>query len=172
MLQSARAAVILDEIPGAMVHALKYRGWRGLADLMAQMMAPDLPKGPPDPLVVPVPTTPWRRRTRGYNQAALIAEEVARRKQLSLVEALRRREGRTQVDLGPRARRSNVQGAFAIDESLRSRIRGREVILVDDVLTTGATAIAAARSLESAGVTTVRLLTFARSLPFAEREGG
>jgi ComF family protein len=164
--------VILDEVAGALVHALKYRGWNGLADFMARMMVPDVPRGHPHPVVVPVPTTPWRRRTRGYNQAALLAEGVARRTTLLLVEALRRGEGRTQVDLGPRERASNVRGAFTLAEDLRSLIRGREVILVDDVLTTGATAMAAARALESGGVARVRLLTFARSLPFTERGAG
>lgn len=172
VLESARAAVVLDEVAGAMVHALKYRGWRDLADLMARKMKLEAPECLCDPLVVPVPTTPWRRRTRGYNQAALLAEGVARRTSLPVAEALLRGEGRTQVRLGPRERRSNVQGAFGLAGDTRSLIRGREVILVDDVLTTGATAIAAARVLHSGGVKGVRLLTFARSLPFAEKGRG
>jgi len=163
--------VVLDEVSGALVRALKYRGWSGLADLMSRMMTPHVPRGFVDPAVVAIPTTPWRRRTRGYNQAALLAEGVARRSSLPLVEALRREVGRTQVNLGPRERRSNVQGAFLLAGNARSLIRGREVILVDDVLTTGATAAAAAGALESAGVARIRLLTFARSLPFSERAG-
>jgi ComF family protein len=163
---------VLDEVAGALVHALKYRGWDGLADLLARMMVPYLPQGPIDPILVPVPTTTRRRRTRGYNQAALIAEGVARRSSLHLVGALRRGEGRTQVSLGPRERAINVQGAFDLEETSRSRIRGREVILIDDVLTTGATAMAVARILESGGVASVRLLTFARSLPFSETGRG
>lgn len=170
-LDSARAAVVLDEVSGALVRALKYRGWSGLADLMSRMMTRHVPRGFVDPTVVPVPTTPWRQRTRGYNQAALLAEGVARRSSLPLVEVLRREVGRTQVNLGPRERRSNVQGAFLLAGNARSLIRGREVILVDDVLTTGATATDAVRALESGGVARIRLLTFARSLPFSERAG-
>ncbi|MGW8267887.1 MAG: double zinc ribbon domain-containing protein [Longimicrobiales bacterium] len=171
VLVSARAAVVLDEVSGPLVRALKYRGWSGLVDLMSRMMVRDLPPGFTEPTVVPVPTTPWRCRTRGYNQAALLAAGVARRGSLPLVEALRREGGRTQVELGPRERTSNVRGAFRLAANARSRIRGREVILVDDVLTTGATATAAARTLESGGVARVALLTFARSLPFTEGEG-
>lgn len=171
VLASARAGVVMDPVAGAMVHALKYRGWRELADLMAGKMAPEIPPGPTGPVVVPVPTTPWRRRIRSYNQAALLARAIATRGSLPLVEGLNRGAGRTQVRLGPRERRSNVEGAFSLDEEIGSLLRGREVILIDDVLTTGATAISAARVLRSGGVTSVRLLTFARSLPFGEKAG-
>ena len=139
---------------------------------MAERMAGELPLHPDDPIIVPVPTTSWRRRIRGYNQAALLAEAVASRRSLPLVRALSRGGGRTQVRLGPRERRSNVQGAFSLTENSCSLIRDREVILVDDVLTTGATAISAARALELGGVSSVHLLTFARSFPFTEKGAG
>jgi ComF family protein len=149
-----------------MVHALKYQGWRTLAEDMADLMTPWLPAHPRDQMVVPVPTTSWRSRMRGYNQAALLGEAVALREAIPLESALVRSGGRTQVHLGPRERSSNVQRAFRLRDEFRSRIRHRRVILVDDVLTTGATAISAARCLEEAGVASVHLLTFARSLPF------
>lgn len=167
-LVSARSAVILDQTASALVHALKYEGWRELADFMAARMEIHLPQTRPSPLLVPVPTTPWRRWVRGYNQAALLAGALSNRTSVPMADPLRRPGGRTQVRLGPRDRQRNVEGAFQLPVDARSLIRGREVILVDDVLTTGATALAAASTLVSEGVDSVRLLTFSRSLPFSE----
>jgi len=150
-----------------MVHALKYRGWAELAEFMAEGMSKEGFSKMGDPVLVPVPTTSWRRRTRGYNQAAILAEALARRCSIPVVEALLRRGGRTQVRLGPREREANVHGAFSIDVDFRSRMRGREVILIDDVLTTGATAVSAARALASGDPRSVHLRTFARALHFA-----
>ena len=117
--------------------------------------------------VVPVPTTRTRRRRRGYNQAAELASVVAEALDLELVPALRRRAGgRTQVSLQPVERNRNVRRAFSARDPEGVRVRGRSVLLVDDVLTTGATATAAARALQSAGARGVRLLTFARSVPY------
>jgi len=161
--------VVLDDVAGAMVHALKYRGWGELAEDMAPRMAGEIPPDLPDPVIVPVPTTPWRRRTRGYNQASLLATAVSSITAVPSLEVLRRERGRTQVRLGPRERRSNVDGAFDLRGETRSLIRGRDVIVVDDVLTTGATANAITLALEPAGVASVRLVTFARSLPFSEK---
>lgn len=168
-LASARAAVILDPTAGALIHALKYRGWRNIASFMGQKIPRDGVSLLPGVLVIPVPTTSWRRRTRGYNQAAVLAQAVARLWGLPLVEALRRRAGRTQVRLSPRERAENVRGAFHLPERFRSQIRERDVILVDDVLTTGATARAAAEALESGGVRSIHLRSFARALPYSLR---
>lgn len=169
ILVSARAAVVLDPAAGALIHALKYRGWRNIAQLMGEKMLLDSPSVLVSPLVVPVPTTSWRRRTRGYNQAAVLAEVFSGFRNLPMKEVLYRGSGRTQVRLGPRERAMNVQGAFTVRTDSRSRIQGRDVILVDDVLTTGATAKAAARALEAGGAATVHLRTFARALPFSLR---
>ena len=152
-----------------MVHALKYRGWAELAEFMAERMSREAFSHLKDPVLVPVPTTKWRRRTRGYNQAAILARALARRCSLPMVEALLRRGGRTQVRLGPREREANVQGAFSIKVDFRSHIRGREVILIDDVLTTGATAASAAQALVFGDPQSVHLRTFARALPFAPK---
>jgi len=117
--------------------------------------------------VVPVPTTPRRIRRRGYNQARLLASSVAERLGLDLSEALERnREGATQVALHPSQRRANVRSAFQAREEALPVLRGVHVLLVDDVLTTGATAVAAATELILAGVSEVTLLTYARALPF------
>jgi ComF family protein len=149
----------------ALVHALKYEGWKELAGTMAQRMADAMAPVPGEALVTHVPTTTARRRRRGYDQAEVLAEAVAERLGFPRICALERRGGATQVRLSPEARRQNVKGKFRISPSSRSRMRGVEVILIDDVLTTGATATAAASVLGEAGVRSVRLLTYARALP-------
>ena len=176
---TASSAVVMEAPADALIHALKYEGWWELAHLMGRRMASLLPgRGEPggdggggagegaQPLVVPVPTTRRRERVRGYNQARLLAREVAEAAGLPLVDALERPGGRTQVRLGPQARRANVRGTFHPAPTLGSRIEGRKVILVDDVLTTGATALSAAETLSGAGASEVHLITFARALPF------
>jgi ComF family protein len=158
-----------------LVHALKYEGWRELAPLMGRAMASlHLPPVPPGRkrVVVPVPTTPGRIRRRGYNQALLLAASVAERLGLELLEGLARtRGGATQVALHPSQRRANVRGAFHAREEALPGLRGVHVLLVDDVLTTGATAVAAAAELALAGVSEVTLLTYARALPFLRGTG-
>jgi ComF family protein len=165
---SVRTATVLGDVSSALVHALKYGGWGGLAGPMARRMSRGMPEGLRDPLFVPVPTSPWRSRLRGYNQASLLAQALTSIVGLPTVEAVRREGGRTQVRLGPRERRRNVSGAFVLRERIRSRIRGRDVIVVDDVLTTGATASSVTLALGGGGVKSVHLLAFARALPFRE----
>lgn len=162
-LHGARTSAVLEPPADALVHALKYGGWRRLADPMGRRMARVCPL--PDPVVVAVPTSAARARRRGYNQAALLADAYAGALGAARVDALVRvREGPSQVALAPELRRSNVEGAFALSNA-GVRLRGRSVALVDDVLTTGATAAAAARVLERAGALRVIVVTFARALP-------
>lgn len=116
-------------------------------------------------LCVPVPTTARRRRERGYNQAALLCTAFARATGRTVVDALiRHAGGGTQTSLQPVARRANVAGAFGPDTRTAPALRGQSILLVDDVLTTGATAIACARVLEGAGVSGVILMTWARAI--------
>ena len=120
-------------------------------------------------LIAPIPTTRRRARTRGYNQAALLAEAIADRVGMPLVEALERRQGgSTQVGLHPAERRANVRRAFTVRAEARATLKGARVLLVDDVLTTGSTAMEAARPLVQAGATKVFLSAFARALPYLE----
>ncbi len=166
VLVSARAAVVLEPPADALVYALKYDGWRALGGLMGGRMARVCPGDLADPLIVPVPTTPGRQRTRGYNQALVLAETVAEELGEEVSEVLSRPRGRTQVALGPSERRVNVEESFVAVRDPGSRIRGRAVILIDDVLTTGATALSATAALAGEGASSVHLLTFARALPF------
>jgi predicted amidophosphoribosyltransferase len=119
------------------------------------------------PIVVPMPTTPARVRRRGYNQASLLAQGFAEARGLTLVEALQRtRDGPTQVALQPSERKANVKGAFAVRTVHSARLNGAHVLRIDDVLTTGSTASAAASELASRGAAEVVLVTYARALPF------
>jgi len=167
-LRSARYAYVLATPADDLVHALKYEGWRELADEMGRAMARvRLPaEARSASLVVPVPTTTTRLRQRGYNQAELLARSMARALDLPVAAALERtRGGPTQVSLHPSQRRANVKGAFALRRGVAPRVRGAHVLLVDDVLTTGSTAGAAATELARAGASGVTLVTFARALP-------
>lgn len=177
------------------MHALKYEGWRELAATMGGAMAnaaaahveglrhrsmsdsgdPRTRDGEDGWIVVAVPTTARRLTARGYNQARLLAQVVARRLALPLVSALERPSApASQTTLSPAARRENVRDAFAVRRPTDRRLNGADILLVDDVLTTGATGDEAARSLATAGARTVSLITFARALPgFAvDRRGG
>jgi predicted amidophosphoribosyltransferase len=116
-------------------------------------------------LVIPVPTTATRLRERGYNQAERLAATYARLTQRALRPLLSRAgAAATQTALQPVARGANVAGAFHVVDHGARTLRGEHVILVDDVLTTGATAIACTRALVEAGARCVTLITFARAL--------
>lgn len=167
VLCTARSAVVMEPPASSLVHSLKYDGWRSLGVLMGRRMAAVFPPVGGSPWVVPVPTTPERRRFRGYNQARVLAESVSREMGLTVIDGLIRARGGTQVKAGPRERHRNVAEVFDVVSSARSRIRGRDVILIDDVLTTGATATSAAMALQRGGVGSVHVLTFARALPLS-----
>lgn len=168
-LSAVSAGASLGPFEGALrslLHALKYEGQRRAADRLAELMADDpavrsVLEG--ELVLVPVPLHPVRRRARGFNQSELLARELARRVP-SLPAApevlVRRRDTASQTGLSAAQRRRNVRGAFAVRH--RSRVAGRRVVLVDDVLTTGATVRECARVLREAGAREVRLLTAAR----------
>lgn len=124
----------------------------------------------PDGLIVPVPLHRWRLWQRGYNQAAELAKALSAATGTPLlVDALQRvRATRSSQGLNPRQRRRNVAGAFRITGRARRLVAERCIILVDDVLTTGATADACARVLLRAGARSVRLLTLARVVQAAD----
>jgi ComF family protein len=116
-------------------------------------------------IVVPVPTTMTRLRERGYNQAERLAASFAHRTGRSLRPFLTRAGSTTtQTVLQPLARGANVAGAFRVAERVHRQISGAHLLLVDDVLTTGATASECTRVLIEAGARCVSLITFARAL--------
>lgn len=165
-LRAARSACLLHHPADGLVHQLKYRGWKALADLMGAAMAGvSLPAdvAAETGLVVPVPTTALRLRERGYNQAELLARRVAEVSGRRHLPALCRGGGSSsQTALQPVARAANVAGAFRPEEGLDELV-GEHLLLVDDVLTTGATVVACAEVLVAAGARCVSVLTFARA---------
>lgn len=115
-------------------------------------------------LVAPVPLHRWRLFRRRYNQAALLARSVGRRAGVAVVPDLlvRRRATPTQGGLDRKGRKRNVKGAFRLRPGRGERVRGKRVVLVDDVLTTGATLAECTRVLLHAGAARVDVLTLAR----------
>lgn len=162
-LDGVRAAVAYGEIPAALAIRLKHGGRPGLARTLAHHMR-RLVHGAEDGLLIPVPLHRWRLWRRGYNQALLIARALARDAGMDLAPDLLRRTRATPLlrGMGPAQRRKTVQGAFRIDPRQAERVRGRAVLLVDDVYTTGATVNACARVLKRAGASRVQLCCWAR----------
>lgn len=161
----ARAAVRYDDVARTLVHALKYQDRTDLAPAMGRWMARAGREllGEAD-VLVPVPLH-WRRGwSRRYNQSGALARVIERQTGVRLKsEALRRiRPTEQQIGLSRADRASNVQGAFKVAADRKADIEGRRVVLVDDVLTSGATVDACARALLRAKAAQVDVLVFAR----------
>ena len=161
----ARAAVRYDDVARTLVHALKYQDRTDLAPTMGRWMARAGREllGEAD-LLVPVPLH-WRRGwSRRFNQSGALARVIERQTRVKLAsEVLRRvRPTAQQVGLSRTQRASNVQGAFRVASDRKTDIAGRRVVLIDDVLTSGATVDACARALLRAGAAEVDVLVFAR----------
>jgi ComF family protein len=145
------------------LHRFKYKRDLGLAEIFGDLMAAVYEQvGQEVDLVVPVPLGKKRHRERGYNQAALLAAVVSAKLGISQkTSAVKRiRETESQVGLSIDRRRQNVAGAFRATPGL---VAGKRVLLVDDVLTTGATLNACAQALKEAGAHMVITLTLARA---------
>lgn len=145
----------------ALIHLLKYEGIQPLSRPLGRFLTQVLPREAQFDAIVPMPLH-WRRRwQRGFNQAELLAREIGRRWAVPVRNAVRRtRATPPQAGLTSAQRRKNVQGAFAMKGKIR--LDGMRVLLVDDVLTTGATASACGRALKRAGAVHVSLLALAR----------
>jgi ComF family protein len=163
--QRARAAVRYDDIARTLVHALKYQDRTDLAPAMGRWMARAGQELLADAdVLVPVPLH-WRRGwSRRYNQSGALARVIAAQSGIPVAGgALRRvRPTQQQIGLSRSERATNVQGAFAVAAERRADVQGRHVILIDDVLTSGATAGACARALLRAKAAQVDVLVFAR----------
>lgn len=165
----ARSAGRYDGSLRAIVHALKYQRCRALAGRLGGMMREaGLEILSEADAVVPVPLHPWRRLRRGFNQA----DDLARCLGKPVARVLKRRHhGPPQARLPSGRREGNVRGAFAVRLGARRRVEGRILVIVDDVMTTGATLNACSRVLLEAGARSVYALTAARAVagPTAQR---
>jgi competence protein ComFC len=148
-----------------LIHLYKYACIRTLSQPLSNLLARALPRDEAFDAVVPVPLH-WRKRwARGFNQSALLARSVASRSGIPYLQVLRRaRFTSVQAGLSNTARRKNVAAAFQVKRGTGSaeKISGRRILLIDDVMTTGATAAACASVLKRAGAARVALLTIAR----------
>jgi ComF family protein len=156
-----RAAVAYGELSRSLAIRLKYGRKVAIARTMARYMAPLVSAGD-DRLLVPVPLHRTRLWQRGFNQSALVARELSRKLGIAADPLVLKRIRRTPPlkGMSPLQRRKTVAGAFQVRD--RGAVAGKTVILIDDVLTTGSTADACARTLKRAGAARVELISWAR----------
>ena len=165
----ARAPALYAGSLRTALHRLKFDGRRALGpplgEFLADFVRTTAALGRPE-IVVPVPLHPSRERGRGFNHAALLAAPVAEALGVPLDAALLERviDTAPQQTLTEPQRWGNVRGAFRIRVSATGVVRGRVVLLVDDVMTSGATSAECARTLLAAGATEVRVATVARAV--------
>ena len=164
------------------IHALKYGRLHPAAQRLGQMLANAIAQlateAPTDLLVIPVPLHRTKYSQRGFNQSRSLAAQALQflrrthpqwRLKLAPSTLMRLRATGSQAGLTPRQRRLNVRGAFSVSDSSQVQVSGKHILVVDDILTTGATARAAAQTLLKAGAASVWVATLARaqrSVPF------
>jgi ComF family protein len=169
-----------DEGLRELIHLLKYNGVRPAAGVLGRMLAesiaaiePEFEQATVD--VVPVPLFKGKRHQRGFNQAELIARSAVKtyaseRLQLAPDLLQRTRDTHSQIGLTGHQRRQNMRGAFAVPQA--ADVKGREMLLVDDVYTTGTTVTECARVLRRAGASRIWVATVARTLKLASKNFG
>ncbi len=161
----ARAACLYDEHSRDLILKLKHADRSDLAPVLARwLLRAARPLIDTADVVVPVPLHRWRLLSRRYNQMAEVARPLGAMAGLPVAPDALVRVRRTESQGGKSAsgRRRNMAGAFSVPATRRSRIDGRRILLVDDVLTTGATAHACARALKAAGAAAVDLAVIAK----------
>jgi ComF family protein len=171
----SRSAVIYNEVARSIVSRMKYGDRPELARFCGRLMAGAGTELWADrPVLVPVPLHPLRQIGRRYNQSLELARVIGRLTGLAVDASLVRRSRRTrqQVGLSADARQRNVAGAFAAHPEALARTRGRGVVIVDDVITTGSTVKAVTRALNKAGIERVDVISFARVVVGYEAQDG
>lgn len=163
----ARSALVYDAVSAPLISALKFSDqWSGLARHARMMVGAGGDALKEADLLLPVPLH-WRRLVRRkYNQSALLAYSISAQVKIPCAIGILQRVRPTppQMRLDRKTRLRNVRKAFAVSPAAMAEIMGKTVVLVDDVITTGATADACARVLKKAGAKEVRVLTLARTV--------
>lgn len=163
----ARAAFVYDDISRSPVLAFKHGGrTEGLHAFSAHMYRAGRSFWPGADIIIPVPLHASRLIKRRFNQSALLARKLARMSGVPLgTDALyRTRATPSQGAQTAAGRRRNVQGAFSVPVNMRASLAGKHIVLVDDVMTTGATINACARTLKKAGASYIDVITLARTV--------
>ena len=164
-IDGIRSPFRFDGLIREAVHQLKYQNLRAIAPFLAELLADYLELSPlPGEVLVCVPLHPRRLRERGYNQSSLLARELGRRIDLLVIEdcLIRVKQAQPQVRaVNVEERRRNVADAFMCRDE---RVSGKQIILIDDVCTSGATLESCAVALKSKGATSVWGLTLAREI--------
>ena len=170
--RGARAAVAYGAVARTLALRLKYAGRAAFAETAARLMLRLMPRDAE--LLLPVPLHRWRLWGRGYNQAGLIARGLGRLSGCDVRHDLLLRTKATPVlrGLGGRGRAKAVTGAFALGPEARPMLKGRHVVLVDDVFTSGATATACTRLLLRGGAARVTVLCWARVIESVDADAG
>ena len=158
------AATLYNDVSRHLVLAFKHGRRIALADLMVRLMVPRLPALEGEWLVVPVPLHRWRLWRRGFNQSALLGRGIARTiGQPLVVDALHRPRATPPLGhLGAKRRAALLQGTIRANPAHAARLKGANVLLVDDVMTSGATTDACLIALRRAGVQRAKIACFAR----------
>jgi ComF family protein len=162
------AALYRGRLRGA-IHRFKFEARQEIGPILGQLLADFVRATPPltaAEIILPVPLHARRLRERGFNQASLLAGKVAEALRLPMVEGALQRTAPTlpQASLGRAERYTNVRGAFSLDPRRGPLLRSCSVLLVDDVMTSGATATSCAQALLAGGAAEVRVATLARAI--------
>jgi len=159
---SARSIAVYDGVLLDAIHRFKYNGKTSIAKPLGSIMADRLPPNNYD-IIVPVPLHKKRLKHRGFNQSLLLARKISKRHKIPIdyLNLIRERLTEPQIKLKGKERLKNVKGAFAVRD--KSVFKNKNVLIIDDVYTTGATINECARVLKKAGVKGVYALTLART---------